>query len=148
MSSTIASMREMDVRWLQRFQNYQKALGHLSDAVELSRQRELSYLEQQGLIQAFEFTHELAWNTLKDFLVSRGVSGLFGSRDATRQAFAKDLITDGELWMEMIRDRNKSSHVYDEAAVKEIVTAVTTRYLDAYMRMRERMSELAKEESS
>ena len=57
-----------DIRWIQRFDNYQRALDALQEAVELSQQRALSKLEQQGLIQGFEFTHELAWKTLKDFL--------------------------------------------------------------------------------
>ena len=71
-----------DIRWIQRFDNYQRALHALEEAVELSRQRPLTRLEQQGLIQGFEFTHELAWKTLKDFLKYRGVSGVIGSRDA------------------------------------------------------------------
>lgn len=65
-------MTEKDIRWIQRFHNFKKALGQLAEAVELAGQRDLSKLEKQGVIQAFEFTHELAWNTLKDFLESRG----------------------------------------------------------------------------
>ena len=83
-----ASMSDKDVRWLQRFANYQKALIQLDNAVRLSKERELSRLEGQGLVQGFEFTHELAWNTLKDFLQYKGNNeDLYGSRDATRQAF-------------------------------------------------------------
>jgi nucleotidyltransferase substrate binding protein (TIGR01987 family) len=77
-------MKKPDVRWRQRFQNYRQALSRLSDAVALSRQRPLSDLEQQGLIQAFEFTHELGWNVLKDYLEEQGVAGIIGSRNATR----------------------------------------------------------------
>ena len=79
------------IRWIQRFDNYQLALGTLQEAVDLSRQRALSRLEQQGLIQGFEFTHELAWKTLKDFLDYRGVSGVIGSRDAARVAFREEV---------------------------------------------------------
>jgi len=57
-------MNDLDIRWQQRFANYKKALRQLQSAVELSDQRELSQLEKQGVIQAFEFTHELAWNVL------------------------------------------------------------------------------------
>jgi nucleotidyltransferase substrate binding protein (TIGR01987 family) len=71
-------LKNKDVRWRQRFQNFQKAFSQLSNAATLAQQRELTDLEQQGLIQAFEFTHELAWNTLKDFLESRGRSNIFG----------------------------------------------------------------------
>src|SRR5438552_3941022 len=99
-----------DVRWRQRLRSFSKAFGQLSQAAELAKQRELSELEQQGLIQAFEFTHELAWNTLKDFLESRGAVNLYGSKDTTRESFAKGLIEDGDAWMEMIQSRNRTSH--------------------------------------
>jgi len=72
-------MSTQDVRWIQRFTHFVKALSQLKEAVELAQQRPLSRLEAQGMIQAFEFTHELAWNTLKDFLEDRGVQGLYGS---------------------------------------------------------------------
>src|SRR5271157_3917726 len=94
------NMKNEDIRWIQRFQNYQKAFAQLIQAVELSRQRALSKLEKQGLIQGFEYTHELAWNTLKDFLEARGTTNLFGSRDATRAAFALGLLEQGEIWMQ------------------------------------------------
>jgi nucleotidyltransferase substrate binding protein (TIGR01987 family) len=82
----------IDIRWQQRFSNYTKALEQLSDAVSLSRKRGLSKLEKQGLIQAFEYTHELAWKVLKDFLESRGKSDLYGSKDVTREAFRLGII--------------------------------------------------------
>ena len=69
-----------DIRWKQRFNNYLKAFQTLVEAVELARSRELSKLEQQGLIQSFEFTHELAWNVLKDYLEDKGIAGLIGSK--------------------------------------------------------------------
>jgi nucleotidyltransferase substrate binding protein (TIGR01987 family) len=125
-------MASDDVRWQQRFTNYKRALNNLTGAVQLSAQRPLTDLERQGLIQAFEFTHELAWKTLKDFLQARAVSGLYGSKDTTREAFSQGLIADGELWMEMIRHRNLSTHTYDEATVNEIVSAASLRYLPAF----------------
>ena len=125
-------MASDDVRWQQRFTNYKRALNNLTGAVHLSAQRPLTDLERQGLIQAFEFTHELAWKTLKDFLQARAVSGLYGSKDTTREAFSQGLIADGELWMEMIRHRNLSTHTYDEATVNEIVSAASLRYLPAF----------------
>ncbi len=108
--------------------------------MELSQQGSLSDLERQGLIKAVEFTHELSWKTLKDFLVSRGVSDLFGSRDTTREAFAQGLMSDGETWMAMIRHRNLSAHTYDEATVMEIVAAVVTTYLAAFEELQERLN--------
>ena len=86
-----------DIRWKQRFSNYLRAFQTLVDAVELADVRELSNLEQQGLIQSFEFTHELAWNVLKDYLEHQGIAGLVGSRDASRAAFKNGLIEDGGI---------------------------------------------------
>ena len=81
--ATLPAMRAPDIRWIQRFDNFKRAFAQLSQAAALADQRSLSDLERQGLIQAFEFTHELAWNTLKDFLNARGTSTqLYGSRDA------------------------------------------------------------------
>jgi nucleotidyltransferase substrate binding protein (TIGR01987 family) len=88
-------MTNLDIRWQQRFHNFSKALSQLAEAVELAGQRELSKLEEQGMIQAFEFTHEMAWNTLKDFLESRGAQNIYGSKDATREAFKAGLIENG-----------------------------------------------------
>lgn len=117
-----------DIRWHQRFANYRKALVRLSEAVELRQQRELTLLERQGLIKGFEFTHELAWNTLKDYLEFKGIKGLIGSRDATRSAFKVGLIIDGENWMEMIKSRNQTAHAYDEIKAREIEAMVTAHY--------------------
>jgi nucleotidyltransferase substrate binding protein (TIGR01987 family) len=139
-------MSRPDIRWIQRFQNYQKALVCLTEAVELSRKRPLSELEMQGLVQAYEFTHELAWNTLKDFLESRGAKSLYGSKDATRDAFAKGLIENGEIWMAMIRDRNQSTHTYNMSVVRAIVASITTDYIVAFTRLQERMRDLEAEE--
>ena len=85
-----------DTRWKQRFNNYIKAFQTLVAAVELARSRELSELEQQGVIQSFELTHELAWNVLKDYLTEKGIVGLIGSKDATRSAFKNGLIEKGD----------------------------------------------------
>src|SRR6266581_4006266 len=103
-------LKNTDMRWRQRFENFRKALTQLSSAAALTKQRDLTKLEQQGLIQAFEFTHELAWNTLKDFLEAHGATHLYGSKDATREAFKRSLITNGDEWMAMIQGRNRSSH--------------------------------------
>lgn len=117
-----------DIRWIQRFDNFIKAFSQLKEAVAVSQQRSLSKLEEQGLIQAFEYTHELAWNTLKDFLESRGTLNLYGSKDVTRQAFKTGLIENGEAWMEMIKSRNLTSHTYDEATASQIVSAILGTY--------------------
>lgn len=117
-----------DIRWQQRLDNYGRALAQLQSAVELSRTRALSELEQQGLIQAFEFTHELAWNVMKDYFAYQGQSQITGSRDATRASFAVGLIEDGEGWMEMIASRNQSSHTYNRATADALALRITQTY--------------------
>ena len=131
-----------DIRWLQRFQNYQKAFAQLTQAVDLSRQRALSKLEQQGLIQGFEYTHELAWNTLKDFLEARGAAAIFGSRDTTRAAFTAGLIDQGEVWMQMIQSRNQSTHTYNEEMMTQIVTAVIQTYMAEFTKLQSKFEQL------
>jgi nucleotidyltransferase substrate binding protein (TIGR01987 family) len=138
--------RDPDVRWRQRFQSFRRAFAQLSKAAALAGERELSDLEQQGLIQAFEFTHELAWNTMKDFLESRGTTNLYGSKDATREAFAKGLIDDGEQWMDMIESRNQTSHTYNEETADEIADAILSRYIAAFDEFLQRFTTLEQEE--
>jgi nucleotidyltransferase substrate binding protein (TIGR01987 family) len=129
-----------DIRWKQRFQNYTKALVRLGKAVELAGERDLSDLEEQGLIQAFEFTHELAWNTLKDFLIHQGVDpSIVGSRDATRLAFENQLIQNGEAWMEMIKSRNQTSHTYNEDTAREIATLIRESYYPEFEQLKTRL---------
>jgi nucleotidyltransferase substrate binding protein (TIGR01987 family) len=139
-------MSNQDIRWVQRFQNYRKAFAQLARAVELSRQRPLSDLEQQGLIQAFEYTHELAWNTLKDFLEARGAANLFGSKDTTRAAFAARLIEQGEIWMQMIQSRNETTHTYNEKTVEQIVNAITDSYVAQFALLHTKLEQLQAQE--
>jgi nucleotidyltransferase substrate binding protein (TIGR01987 family) len=142
-------MSSPDIRWIQRFDNFKRGFARLSEACALAEQRDLSDLERQGLIQAFEFTHELAWNTLKDFLSSRGSSEkLYGSKDATRAAFAAGLIEDGEAWMKMITHRNESSHTYNDEVASRISEAVRTLYVPAFQAFHRRFLDLEKEEST
>ncbi len=131
-----------EIRWIQRLSNYSKALKRLSDALDLAQERPLSDLEKQGLIQAFEFTHELAWNTIKDFYKDQGETGIQGSRDAVRMAFKRDLIQSGEIWMEMIKSRNQTSHTYDETIANEIVTSVTDSYFGEFKILEQRLIQL------
>ena len=135
-------MKNQDIRWLQRFQNYQQALSRLTEAVALSKQRALSELEEQGLIQAFEFTHELAWNVLKDYLEAQGFVELIGSKNATRQAFKHGLLEDGEAWMDMIKARNLTSHTYQVNIAADIVKDTLGRFHPALIAMEKRFADL------
>ena len=128
-----------DIRWKQRFDNYKRALHQLTQAVLLLKQRPLSDLEQQGIIQGFEFTHELAWNVLKDYLEYEGIQGLVGSRSAVREAFKRGLISDGEAWMDMIEKRNLSSHTYNLDVANQLVTAIRDSYHPAFVALLERL---------
>ncbi|MDE2388394.1 MAG: nucleotidyltransferase substrate binding protein [Betaproteobacteria bacterium] len=132
-------MTNPDIRWQQRFASYQKALLQLQGAVELSSQRALSPLEKQGVIQAFEFTHELAWNMLKDFLQDQGNQNIKGSKDATREAFKVELIGDGEQWMAMIQSRNISSHTYDERTAERLVEVIIRDYYPLFVALKTEM---------
>ncbi|MBU2609339.1 MAG: nucleotidyltransferase substrate binding protein [Chloroflexi bacterium] len=140
-------MTAKDIRWIQRYNNFNKALGQLEEAVKLSEQRELSKLEEQGLIQAFEYTHELAWNTLKDFLENRGVKNMYGSKDTTREAFEAGLIENGETWMQMIESRNLTTHTYNEATAAKIVSDVIHSYFAEYEKLQSKMKALQREEA-
>jgi len=140
-------MTEKDIRWIQRFNNFNKAFAQLKEAVELAEQRQLSKLEGRGLVQAFECTHELAWNTMKDFLENRGVSNMFGSKDATRAAFKSGLIENGEAWMHMIESRNLTTHTYNEATAAKIVSAVIGVYFAEFQSFQTRLEALKKAEA-
>jgi nucleotidyltransferase substrate binding protein (TIGR01987 family) len=140
-------MADPDVRWRQRFDNFERALQVLERGVDLARQRPLSELEQQGLIQGFEFTHELAWNLLKDYLQYQGIASIIGSRDATRLAFQNGLILDGEAWMAMIKARNQSSHTYNLEQAQTIACDVIDRFAPLFGALRERLTALSDEPS-
>ncbi|MGL2988150.1 nucleotidyltransferase substrate binding protein [Flavobacterium sp. RSSA_27] len=130
---------EEDIRWKQRLVNYQKALGQLQKFIAKGQ---LNELEDQGLIQAFEFTHELAWNVMKDYFEYQGTTSITGSRDATREAFQRGLVQDGAQWMEMIKSRNQSSHTYNESTANEIKDKVLQHYYDLFVAFNEKMKTL------
>ncbi len=119
---------EQDIRWKQRLQNYIQAFTQLQKATQSANIKPLSDLEKQGLIQAFEFTHELAWNVMKDYLVYQGITQITGSRDATREAFRQGLIEKGENWLEMIQSRNLTTHTYHESILNEMTEKIRTLY--------------------
>jgi nucleotidyltransferase substrate binding protein (TIGR01987 family) len=130
-------------RWQQRLKNYTKELSQLEAFL---KQESLNALEEQGLIQAFEYTHELAWKTQKSFLESRGVSDIFGSKDTTRQAFKLGLIKNGQVWMEMIKSRNSTSHTYNEATSQDIVYKIRHAYIDEFQQIHAKLMTFSNEE--
>ena len=131
-----------DVRWKQRLHNYQRAVNQLTRFME---QENLNELEEQGLIQSFEYTYELAWNTMKDLFEAQGESGILGSRDAFRLAFRRGLVEQGDAWMDMIKKRVLTSHTYDEQVAREVIASIRTVYFPEFVRLAERLETLAKE---
>ena len=128
-------------RWKYRFTNFSRAFTLLRDALEPGVEA-LNQLEREGVIQRFEYTFELAWNTLKDRLEYDGIA--FQSvtpRSVIRQAFQSGLIENGETWLDMLTDRNLSSHTYDAARIEAVLRNIHDRYLallnDLYLRLME-----------
>jgi nucleotidyltransferase substrate binding protein (TIGR01987 family) len=119
-----------DIRWIQRLDNYSRALSQFR---KFMSKGELNELEEQGLIQAFEYTHELAWNVLKDYLQAQGYQAIHGSRDATRKAFNLEIIQDGTTWMDMIKDRNQTSHTYNQDTAHRISTHIKERFFPLFI---------------
>lgn len=132
-------MPQVDVRWIQRFSNYNKALGQLSKFIV---KQELSELEKQGLIKAFEYTYELGWNTIKDFYQDQGETNIQGSKDAIRLAYKRGLITDGEGWMAMVQSRILTTHSYDEITANKIADAIFNKYYNLFLILQSKLESL------
>ena len=145
---------EQGIRWEQRFSNFVKALSKLSQAVEYIRHNfmneeepmddsDLGYvlneMIKEGLIQRFEYTHELAWNVMKDYATFQGNTNVGGSRDATREAFQLKLVSNGKIWMDMIGSRNKTSHTYNEEIADEIYSKIMVEYYPAFLEFQKNM---------
>jgi len=130
-----------DIRWIQRFDNFKKALNQLRKFID---KNELSDLEKQGIIKAFEYTFELAWNTLKDFLNYQGEKDIYGSRDTILRSFQLELIQDGESWMNMLQSRNKTSHTYNEDTAEEVVDSIKNIYFLLFETFNTKMKKIEK----
>ena len=124
-----------DVRWLQRFDNFELALKELKSDIAVVSQRPLTSLEAKGLIKTFEFTFELAWNCMKDVANDQGITDILGSKDAIRFAFKNGIIQDGEIWMSMIDSRIKTSHAYHRELANEIAEKIITDYYTEFLNL-------------
>lgn len=134
-----------DLRWIQRLNNFSKALRRLQEANRLSEIRALSDLEQQGAIKAFEFCYELGWNVLKDYLEWQGATNLPGSRTVIRVAFKAGLIENGEAWINMVEDRKLTTHAYDESIARRIFSGIRETYLPLFEVLKRQMQALRNE---
>ena len=135
-------MTKTQIRWHQRLCNFQLALKQLEDGINLAQTKKLNNIEKQGLIKAFEFTHELAWNVMKDFFVYQGNNQIMGSRDAFREAFSLGLIDNGDEWMETIKSRNQTSHTYNQSIADEICEQICNTYFALFKTLEKKMLEL------
>ena len=136
-------MTAKDIRWIQRFNNFEKAVNQLTKFIEKGN---LNEFERQGLIQAFEYTFELAWNTLKDDFEEQGEQNIFGSRDAFRLAFKRGLIEDGETWMKMITSRIATSHTYNENVATQIANDTKKLYYGEFVKLYEKLKIIKKDQ--
>lgn len=128
----------MDIRWKQRFDNFEKAFLRLKDAL---RNDSPSELEKAGVIQYFEFTFELGWKTLKDYLQEMGVEARF-PRDTIKEAFTNGLIQDGDLWLDMLEKRNQKSHTYDELSANQSFQMVRDEFIHGIEQLYTKLKEL------
>lgn len=133
-------MDTQEIRWTQKLEHYRQALAQLKKFVDKG---ELNELEQQGLIKAFECTHELAWKVMKEYFDYQGNSNIIGSRDATRSAYQAQLIEHADTWLDMIAKRNRSTHSYNRQTADEIADSVLNRYYHPFLSFQKTMTELA-----
>jgi len=132
---------EEDIRWEQRFSNFQIALSQLKEAIETNGENPVDIIKE-GIIQRFEFTHELAWKVLKDYLEYEGFQNITGSRTTTREAFNKGLIQNGQIWMDMIESRNLTVHTYQLTILEEEFFKIITIYFPQFKEFQSKMNSL------
>ena len=119
-----------DIRWQQRLNNLGSAVGQLREGLAI---RNPDNFHKQGVIKCFEYTFELAWKTLQDYLKEvTGYADVKGPRPVLQQAFQDQIIKDGKLWFTMLESRNLSSHIYDAAEIENIFTRITQEYLKPF----------------
>lgn len=129
---------EQDIRWKQRFSNFKKAGAQLTEFIEKG---ELNKFERQGLIQCFEYTFELAWKTLKDYLQEQGFQ-VNSPRATIQTAFKAGMLSDGHVWIDALEKRNLMAHTYNEANAKEAERLILTEYYFAIMELLQLLEEL------
>jgi nucleotidyltransferase substrate binding protein (TIGR01987 family) len=120
-----------NIRWKQRFENFENALSKLDEAIKTYADTK-SDIIKEGIIQRFEFTHELAWKVMKDFLQYEGHQDITGSRTAARKAFNIGLIRNGDIWMDMIESRNNTVHTYNEEILQYEYDKILNQYLPEF----------------
>lgn len=135
-----------EIRWKQRFQNFNRAYNLLNCALEENDIDDLSNLEQEGVIQRFEYTYEFAWKTLKDYLEYNGVNITeITARSVFKEAYSSGIIKNSEIFIDMMLSRNLLSHTYDFNKFRDILIKVKKDYLpelsDLYLFFMDRILE-------
>ena len=128
-----------DIRWKQRFQNFNKALSYLEDALKIDQP---DMVQKAGLIQFFEISFELALKVLKDYLEEQGKPELKFPREVIKEAFQAELIGDGHTWLKALTDRNLTSHTYNEAIADEVVSEIRSMYFPMLREVRTKLNVL------
>lgn len=126
-----------EIRWKQRFQNFDNAYQTFFRTLERQASEPEDEIIQMALIQAFEFTYELAWNVMKDYLENEGFDEVRNAKQTIRTAFQAELISDAEGWMETIQKRNMTSHAYNQTILQETVTFIAQEFFPLARRLRE-----------
>lgn len=133
-------MSSPDIRWIERFDNFTKAVKQLTRFIG---KEDLNEMEEQGLIQSFEYTYELAWILMKDFFEDQGESNVMGSRDA----FKRGLIEEGDIWMSMIKSRVLTSHTYNEETARKVIQNIRSEYFGEFVKLHARFETLKLQEA-
>lgn len=118
-------MNSEDVRWKQRFQNFEKAIGYLEQALQIPSP---DIVQKAGIIQFFEMSFELAWNMVKDYLEDQGFVDIKSPRGALKKAFEMNILENGHDWMDLLQDRNLTAHTYDEQKATEMEQLIKNKY--------------------
>jgi nucleotidyltransferase substrate binding protein (TIGR01987 family) len=132
-------MEQKDIRWIQRFENFNKALKSLQDAVTEYREEGMSEVEKVGMIKFFEMVYELAWNTMKDYYEEQGETGIQGSKDAIKLAHKRGLIKKAEEWFDMVDSRKLSVHTYNQSTADKIAEEIAETYLSLFIQLQTRL---------
>ena len=140
--------QQTDIRWLQRYSNFHKACQRLIEVTESGiTVDDLSELEQEGLVQRFEYTFELSWKVMQDLLTYKGYEFMTGPNGALKMAFEDGLITDHDGWRLMVKSRNTLSHVYDEDEATAIAGLIFTKYAPLLKALDEKLEQLSKDKA-
>lgn len=124
-----------DIRWKQRFENFNKSYSLLKKYLI---KEDLSELEQAGIIQFFEMTFELAWKVLKDYLESDGYT-VKSPRETIKQAFQNEIINDGHVWIDALAVRNLTVHTYDKNVASKFVNDIINIYFPEIEKMHDKL---------